>query len=57
MRKKKIVLNTAGMVESPKEKDIIIVDYSAACVGCVYSSHPRECLIHKCKYRPKLTNK
>ena len=25
MRKKKTVLNTAGMVESPKEKDIIIV--------------------------------
>ena len=48
--KKKITLKNAYIVEPPKEKQMIITEFSTACVGCVYSSHPNECLA--CKYKP-----
>jgi len=57
MRKKRITLNNAGMVEPPKEKHVIISEFSTVCVGCVYQYYPNECSIYKCIHRPKLTEK
>ena len=55
--KKKITLNNAGMVETPKEKQMVITDFSTACVGCVYSRYPRECAGCKYRYQMKTAEK